>query len=310
MAKESCRKAFFSALRQCMQKDPSIYVTVTDSRQSAACAEIFRELPHQCAELGIAEQNAVAFAAGISMMGKNVFAAGPACFLSARAYEQIKVDVAYNRANVKIIGVSAGVSYGPLGQTHTSLHDLAEMRCLPNLEIFAPSDAVQAAFMARYLAGHYGPAYVRMGRGEVETLYSEQDSFEAGKAKLVCGGDDIALIACGEMVWTACEAAGILAKQGIGARVLDMFTVKPFDEQAVRRAARETRAILTVEEHSIHGGLGELTARIACEDSPVKVKVLGFPDEECCVGASAELKQLYGLTPEQIAQQAVRLLGE
>lgn len=203
MAKVSCRKAICSRILELAREDPRIYAVCTDSRGSVTIGDMARELPDQFVEAGIAEQNAVAVAAGLALTGKKVFACGPACFLAARAYEQVKVDVAYNATDVKIIGVSAGVSYGPLGCTHTSLHDFASMRSLPNIEVIAPADAVQARAVADYLVSHKGPSYVRMGRGDVEAVYREDETFEMGKAKTVREGTDVTLIACGEMVWYA-----------------------------------------------------------------------------------------------------------
>ncbi|MCL1819676.1 MAG: transketolase family protein [Oscillospiraceae bacterium] len=304
----SCRKAFTSTLLELAKNDPSIYAVATDSRGSVTLGDFAEQLPEQFAEVGIAEQNAVAMAAGLAITGKNVFVTGPACFLAARAYEQIKVDIAYNISNVKIVGVSAGVSYGPLGGTHTSLHDFAGMRALPNLSVFAPCDAVQARYITEYLAKYSGPAYMRMGRGDVERVYDDDETFEIGKAKLVKDGSDAAIIACGEMVYYAKQAAELLQKGGISARVLDMFTIKPFDTEAVIKAAQETRAIVTVEEHSVFGGLGEQVSHIVSENCPVKMKIMGFPDEEIKIGNSAELFNHYGLTPEGIAAEVKRLL--
>lgn len=310
VAKVSCRKAFSSELLAQARQNPQIWAMATDSRGSVTIGDFFKELPNQSLELGIAEQNAVAVAAGAALMGKNVFVAGPSCFLTARAYEQIKVDVAYNHTNVKIVGVSAGVSYGPLGCTHTSLHDIAGMRALPGLSVFVPADAVQTRFLTRWLTGYEGPAFLRMGRGDVESVYGEEETFQVGKAKLARQGSDVTLAACGECVWQALQAAELLAQRGVSARVLDFFSIKPFDEEAVIRAAEETGAILTVEEHSVCGGLGEQVARTVVENRPVPVKILGFPDSECRVGASADLFRAYGLTGEAIADQALRLLGK
>ncbi|MGI5967824.1 transketolase family protein [Anaerotruncus sp. AF02-27] len=307
MAKGSCRKAFTGALLDAARADGKIYAVATDSRGSVTLGAFAETLPDQFVEVGIAEQNAVAISAGLACCGKRVFVTGPACFLSARSYEQVKVDIAYNRSDVKVVGVSAGVSYGPLGGTHTALHDFAGMRSLPQIKVFAPADAVQTRFLTQYLAATEGPAYMRMGRGDVEEIYKADESFVIGKAKLVCGGSDVTIIACGEMVYIAKEAARLLKTQGVSARVLDMFTVKPVDEQAVAGAARETAGILTLEEHSIFGGLGEAVAHAAAEYSPVPVKIMGFPDEQYEVGSSAELFRHYGFTPENIAAEAMKL---
>ena len=310
MAKVSCRKAFSSALLECAQKDENIFTIATDSRGSVTTSNFFKELPEQSVELGIAEQNAVAMGAGLALTGKNVFVTSPACFLAARAYEQVKVDVAYNNTNVKLIGVSAGVSYGPLGCTHTSLHDFASMRSLPNIHVYAPADGVQTTWLINHLASWEGPAYVRMGRGDVEAVYPEGTEFELGKAKVALDGSDVTLIACGEMVYPAVEAAKLLEKDGISARVIDMFCLKPFDRETIETAAKETKAIVTVEEHSVYGGLGELVAHVVTESCPRKMAILGFPDEEYVVGKSSELFQHYGLTAKDIAAHAKRILSE
>lgn len=303
MAKGSLRKAVSNKILEEAKKKRDIMAVCTDSRGSVTISAMAKELPDQFIEAGIAEQNAMAVAAGMAVMGKKVFVCGPACFVSARAYEQVKIDVAYNCTDVKIIGVSAGVSYGPLGCTHTSLHDFASMRSLPNIEVFAPSDAVQAEAVTEYLMKKKGPAYVRMGRGDVENVYNGQETFAMDKAKLVCNGNDAAIIACGEMVYYAKQAAMLLKEKGIFVRVLDMFCLKPADEDAVVKAALETGAIVTVEEHSIYGGLGELVAHITADRIPVPVAIMGFPDEEYAVGKSKELFAHYGLTAEHIADQ-------
>jgi transketolase len=308
MAKVSCRKAFTQTLLEAARKDPLIYAITTDSRGSVTLGEFADELPGQFLELGIAEQNALALAAGLAATGRNVFVAGPACFLCARGFEQIKVDVAYNKSNVKVIGVSAGVSYGPLGGTHTALHDFASLRALPNIQVFAPSDNIQAAAITRYLASFQGPAYMRTGRGDVEPVYEAGTVFEIGKAKRIREGTDLTIIACGEMVYHAKRAADSLQEQGVSARVLDMFTIKPFDEAELLSAARETGALLTVEEHSINGGLGELAAHITAEKQPVKMKILGFPDEEYKVGSGGELFAHYGLDAPGIVRAARALV--
>jgi len=309
MAKVSCRKAFTQTLLKAARKDPTLYAITTDSRGSVTLDEFAAELPGQFLEIGIAEQNALAIAAGLAAAGRNVFVAGPACFLSARGLEQIKVDIAYNRSNVKVVGVSAGVSYGPLGGTHTALHDFASLRAMPNICIYAPSDSVQTEAITRHLVSFQGPAYLRTGRGDVEAVYSEDESFEMGKAKLVCPGTDMSIIACGELVWHAKKAAELLAAEGISVRVLDVFSIKPFDEESILAAAQETRAILTAEEHSINGGLGEMVAHITAEKHPVKIKILGFPDEEYKVGKSPELFAYYGLDAAGLVHSAHSLLG-
>jgi len=309
LAKISCRKIFASEIESLAELNNNIYLICTDSRSGVTAGDFAKKFPGQFVEAGIAEQNAVGIAAGLAAVGKTVFVAGPACFLAARSYEQIKIDAAYNNFNIKIIGVSAGASYGPLGGTHTALHDFACMRALPNLEIFAPSDSIQTAFITKYLAKSDKPAYMRFGRGDVENIYLNSEEFEINKAKLILDGNDISIIACGEMVYYAVKAAELLALENISARVLDMFCLKPVDINAICKAARETKAIITVEEHSVHGGLGELVCGVAAEYCPVPVKIMGFPDEEYKIGSNIELFKYYKLTPENIAVEAKRRLG-
>lgn len=306
MKKVSCRKAFAAQLLEEAHNNERIWSIATDSRGSALTTNFADELPERFVECGIAEQNAVGIAAGLAKTGKNVFVVGPASFLAARSYEQVKVDVAYNKTNVKIVGVSAGVSYGPLGCTHTTMHDFASMRALPNIGILTPADDVQARWIAKQLAGIDGPYYVRMGRGDVEGVYDEGESFELGKAKCISDGSDVTIIACGECVAPAIHAAEKLKESGISARVIDMFTIKPLDEEAVRKAISETKGIVTVEEHSVCGGLGEAVAHIAAETGKVPVKMIGLP-EEVIIGKSSELFEYYGITPDNIAKTAMEL---
>ena len=310
MAKVSCRKAFTAKLLELARENEKIYAVTTDSRGSVTIGKFAEELPERFVECGIAEQNAVGIASGLAKDGNNVFVTGPGCFLAARAFEQVKVDVAYNKTNVKIVGVSSGVSYGPLGGTHTSLHDYASMRALANLLVLAPSDGVQTEYLTTYLANIDHPAYMRMGRGDVESVYERGEQFEVGKAKLVCDGTDVTIIACGEMVIAAKNAAELLKTKGISARVLDMFTIKPLDEESVIKAAKETKGIITIEEHSIYGGLGEAVTHVVCKSVPTKVRVLGFPDEEIKIGNSKELFEHYGLTAENLTDVAVAMLEE
>jgi transketolase len=236
------------------------------------------------------------------------FVCGPASFYSTRAAEQVKVDVAYSHTNVKIIGVSGGVSYGPLGGTHHSVQDIAFMRAVPGLQVILPADANSAAAMTRSLVASTEPAYVRVGRGDVEDIYPADVAFEIGKAIPLRQGSDLAIIACGEMVYPALKAAEILSQEGISALVFDMHTIKPLDEAAVLAAA-DTGRIITVEEHSIHGGLGSAVAELVCQRHPVPMRILGLPDETLYTGTNQQVFAHYGLTPGGIAHAARELLS-
>jgi transketolase len=301
----SCRHAFSSALLEAARNDGHIYAICSDSKSSVTLGDFEKALPRQYVEAGIAEQDAVGIGAGLAKSGKRVFVCGPACFYSARSLEQVKVDVAYARSDVKIIGISGGVSYGALGSTHHSLHDLAVMRTFPGLSVFLPCDNYQTAAVTRYLANHPGPAYVRLGRGAVPDVYGEERavSFIPGKAVLLHEGKDCTIVAAGEMVQPSLGAALLLEKEGIGVRVLDAWSIKPMDAEAITLAARETGFIFTVEEHSVYGGLGAAVAEIVVQTCPVPVRILGFPDEWAPAGSSAELFDHYGFTAQKLAKR-------
>lgn len=304
-----CRKAFTTRLLEVAKQNRNIIALTSDSRGSVTLNEFAETLPDQFVELGIAEQNAVGVAAGMALSGKNAFVCGPACFYSARSYEQVKVDVAYTKTNVKVIGVSGGVSYGALGSTHHSLHDIAAMRALPDLTIILPCDIFQTRKMMDSLAEFEGPVYVRMGRAAVPNVYDDDNiPFEIGKANMLLSGKDITLIGCGETVYHAYNAGLLLKEKGIEARVLDMHTLKPLDVKAIHKAINETKAIITIEEHSIHGGLGAAVAEIVVQNKPLPMKILGFPDENVVHGSSKELFEYYGISAVNIVNNAIELL--
>lgn len=280
----------------------NIVAVTTDARGSVTLGDFAKELPGQFVELGIAEQNAVGVAAGLASTGKNVFVCGPACFYVARSLEQVKVDVAYSNMPVRILGVSGGVSYGALGATHHSLHDIAALRCFPGMNVVLPCDIYESRRLVEALLDYPHPVYIRVGRNAVPNVYENTDiPFEIGKAITVCQGKDLTLIACGETVWHCQQAALALAGEGISVRVLDMHTLKPFDEEAVKKAAAETGRIMTVEEHSIFGGLGAAVAQVVVENCPVPMKILGIPDENAITGTSKEIFHHYGIDAEGIA---------
>ncbi len=308
MSEQAVREAFTDALLKLARRDKDIYAVATDSRGSVTLGDFARELPEQFVECGIAEQDAIGLSAGLANGGKKPFVCGPACFYSLRSAEQIKVDVAYSRMNVKIIGVSGGVSYGALGMTHHAIQDVALFRAVPGMEIFLPADGKQMVALTAYLVSSREPAYVRMGRGPVPDVYGENLPFIPGKANVLREGSDIAIIACGEMVYRALEAAKELAGMGIFAKVVDMHTLKPLDDSAVMEAAR-TGAIVTVEEHHVFGGLGAAVAQVLAERAPTRMRILGLPDENLYTGASADVLAHYGLTCRGIMSAALGLLG-
>lgn len=306
-----CRKIFTDTLLKCARNNPAIVAVTSDARGSVTLDKFAVELPGQFVEVGIAEQNAVGVAAGLALAGLKPFVCGPACFYSARSLEQVKVDVAYTHSNVKIIGVSGGVSYGALGATHHSLHDLAVMRTFPDMTVILPCDNYQTEKLTEILTTFEGPAYIRMGRNAVPDVYSsDKPRFEIGKANTLLEGNDICLIAAGETVYHAFEAGKLLHAKGIRARVLDMHTIKPLDIVAIRKAADETPAIVTIEEHSCLGGLGAAIAEVVVQYKPVPMRIIGFPDENLVAGNSAELFKYYGLDAEGIVESVHLIMSQ
>lgn len=291
------------------KEDQDIVVLCSDSRGSASLAKFAEAFPKQFVEVGIAEQNLVSISAGLAKCGKKPYAASPASFLSTRSYEQCKVDVAYSNTNVKLIGISGGVSYGALGMSHHSAQDLAAMCAVPNMRVYLPSDRLQTECLMKALLEDEKPAYIRVGRNAVEDVYEEgKVPFELDKAVVVKEGTDIAIIACGEMVKPAAEAAKLLEEKGICASVVDMYCVKPLDKEAIVKAAGNARAVITVEEHSPFGGLGSMVSQVVARECPKKVVNLALPDAPVITGTSKEVFDYYGLDADGIVKTALEAL--
>ena len=305
------RKAICDVLMERAAADKDIVVLCSDSRRSASLAPFFEKYPRQAVEVGIAEQDLVSIAAGLASCGKKAFAASPASFVSARSYEQAKVDCAYSDTNVTLIGISGGVSYGALGMSHHSAQDIAAMSAIPNMRVYLPSDRFQTAALINALLEDERPAYVRVGRNAVEDVYSEaRCPFEMDRTTWLAHGSDVAIIACGEMVKPAWDAAALLEMQGVSTSVLDMYCVKPIDKLAVVKAAREAKVVLTVEEHSPYGGLGSQVAQIVSGSCPRLVRNLSLPDAPVITGTSAEVFAHYGLDARGIAASAKDLFEQ
>ena len=304
------RQVICDVLMENAKEDKDIVVLCSDSRGSASMTGFANAFPEQFVETGIAEQDLVSISAGLAKCGKKPYAASPACFLSTRSYEQAKIDCAYSNTNVKLIGISGGVSYGALGMSHHSAQDIAAMSAIPNMRVYLPSDRHQTRCLFEALLKDEKPAYIRTGRNPVEDVYEEGNvPFEMDKASLVQDGTDVAIIACGEMVLPAKQAAEILREQGISALVLDMYCVKPLDNEAVIKAAEKVKAVITVEEHSPFGGLGSMVAQVVSANCPKKVINMALPDSPVITGTSKEVFDYYGLSGEGIAKKAVELLG-
>ncbi len=290
-------------------EDKDIAVLCSDSRGSGSMTEFARQYPKQFIEVGIAEQNLVSVSAGLASCGKKVFAVSPASFLSTRSMEQIKVDVAYSYTNVKLIGISGGISYGALGMTHHSANDIAVISSIPQMRTYIPSDRLQTRCLMQALLKDDRPAYIRVGRNAVPDVYTENAvPFAMDKASIVQDGGDAAIIACGEMVWAAREAGRRLAAAGISTRVIDMYCLKPLDEETIVKAARECRVIVTVEEHVAWGGLGAMVCRTVCAAHPCRVRCLTLPDAPVVTGKSQEVFDYYGLNADGIVKTVKELL--
>lgn len=292
-----------NVLMESAKTDKDIVVLCSDSRGSASATPFANAFPEQFVEVGIAEQDLVGISAGLARCGKRLFPMSPACFITARSYEQCKVDVAYSHTNVKLIGISGGVSYGALGMSHHSAQDIACMCSIPGMRVYLPSDCHQTKALMEVLVKDNEPAYIRVGRNAVDEVYTEDNCpFEMDKATLVREGTDVCIVACGEMVLPSVKAADLLKEQSISVSVLDMYCVKPLDTASIVREASKAKLVVSVEEHSPFGGLGCMVAQVVGAQCPRKCLTLSLPDAPVITGTSKEVFAHYGLTGEGIAK--------
>ena len=303
MNKIANRAVMCEVLKEAAARDRDVVVLCSDSRGSASLTSFAEQFPDQFVEVGIAEQNLVSIAAGLASCGKKAFAASPASFLSTRSYEQCKVDCAYSGTNVKLVGISGGVSYGALGMTHHSAQDIAAMSAIPGMRVYLPSDRHQTRKLFEALLQDDQTAYIRLGRNPVEDVYEEGHvPFEMNRATVLCEGTEVLLVGCGEMVKPIQDAARLLNDAGISTGALDMYCVKPLDTEGLLRAAAGKKLIVTAEEHAPFGGLGSMVAQAICANAPRRVLCLALPDEPVITGTSSEVFAHYGLTGMGIAQ--------
>ena len=299
---------FSETVEALARADRNVVVVTSDSRGSGKLKPFADALSDQIIEVGIAEQNLVGVAAGLTSAGKTVFAVSPASFLTARALEQIKNDVAYADLPVTVVGISAGVSYGPLGSTHHSLHDIAVLRAVNNIDVVVPADNFETRQAVLAAAAADRPVYLRFGKRPMHHLHRPDAEFEIGRAMTVREGADLAFIGTGETVPHALMAAERLAAEGLNCRVISMHTVKPLDSEALLAAAA-CGAVVTVEEHCVFGGLGEACATVLLEAGIVPAfRVVGIPDEYTVTGSQVEIFSHYGISAEGLAQTARDLL--
>lgn len=301
---------FSATLEKLAETDRDIVVVTSDSRGSGKLTSFGKRFPKQIIEVGIAEQNLVGIAAGLASAGKKVFAVSPACFLTARALEQIKNDVAYSDNPVNVIGISAGVSYGALGSTHHSLHDYAVMRAINNITVVAPADNFETEEAIKLAAGINKPFYIRFGKKSMPLLSDTNHDFEFGKGRIIKEGKDLMFIGTGETVYPALQAAEKLnTEHGLQAGVISMHTVKAFDYTLLEQIASSGCAIVTVEEHSVYGGLGEACASHLLQNGFYnKFRIVGIPDEYTVTGSQVEIFNHYGISGNGLTDVALSLM--
>lgn len=302
-----CRDAWAATLAEVAAADDRVVAVVNDSVGSSKLGDFQKRFPERTVNVGIAEQDMVGIAAGLANGGRIPFVSAAGCFLTARAMEQIKVDVAYSGYAVNLVGQSPGVAYGDLGPTHHSIEDFAWMRAIPGMTVVAPADPLETAQVVRWAATAPGPVYFRVSRMGVPALYPEGYQFVPGKAVTLRDGDDVAILATGTTVHRALGAAEILAHEGIEARVLSVPTIKPLDVDAVVSAARDTRGIVTVEE-ALVSGLGGAVAETVARRYPARVSMVGFRDVFAVTGSAEWLFERHGITPTGVAQAAWELI--
>lgn len=302
------RQAICNLLLEEAKTDKDLVVLCSDSRGSASMTPFFDAFKDQSIEIGIAEQNLVSISAGLAKCGKKPYAFSPASFLSTRSYEQAKVDVAYSDTNVKLVGISGGVSYGELGMSHHSAQDIAAMSAIPNMRVYLPSDRFQTEELFKALLKDNKGAYIRVGRNAVEDIYEENCPFEMNKATKHGEGKDVLIVACGEMVKPSLDAKTLLQEQGIESTVLDMYCIKPLDKDSILAAARNVKLVITVEEHAPLGGLGSMVSQVISEYCPKKVINMTLPDAPVIAGKSKEVFDYYRLNADGIVAKAVENL--
>jgi transketolase len=303
-----CRDSFEDTLRELAAQDKRIVAVVNDSVGSSKLTQFGKEFPNRLVNVGIAEQNMVGVGAGLANGGLIPFVSGAAPFLTGRALEQIKADVAYSNTNVKLCGMSSGMAYGELGPTHHSIEDMAWLRAIANLTVIVPADPVETRQAVEVAASTIGPMFLRISRLPVPIVHDDNYRFEIGKAARLRDGNDITLIANGVLVAQALEAADLLTARGIQARVLNMSTARPLDHEAVLAAASETGGIVTAEEHTIFGGLGSAVAEVVVTNQPVPMRILGVPGVFAPTGSASWLLQYFHLTAQGIYEAALELV--
>ena len=307
--KMATRKAYGETLVELGAENPDLVVMDADLSKSTMTAEFGKKYPERFFNMGIAEQNLYGAAAGLALSGKVVCASTFAMFAAGRAFEIIRNSIGYTRANVKICATHSGITVGEDGASHQTFEDIALMRTIPGMTVINPSDGVSTGKLIRQAVAFNGPCYVRLGRAAVPVFYGEDSEITLGKGSMVRDGRDVTVIATGIMVSEAAAAAEKLAGDGIDVRVIDMHTIKPLDEEIIIKAAEETGAIVTAEEHSVIGGLGSAVAEVVVRNHPVKMSMVGQKDTYGESGKPDELKKKYGMTYDDIIKAVKELIS-
>lgn len=308
MSKIATRDAYGKALVRLGEENKDIVVLDADLAKSTKTIDFAKAFPERFFDLGIAEQNLIGTAAGLSLSGKIPFASSFAMFATGRAFEQVRNSVAYPKLNVKIAATHAGITVGEDGASHQTVEDIAIMRALPNMTVIVPADGIETEQAVRAAAGYKGPVYIRLGRSAVPVIYDDDYKFEIGKASVLREGKDVTVFATGIMVSAALDAADSLAGEGVEVEVINVSTIKPLDAETVVRSLQKTKAGVTAEEHSIIGGLGAAVAELSCENYPVPLVRVGIKDVFGESGTPNELLVKYGLTSEDIVRAVQRVI--
>lgn len=309
MEKRSIREAYGRSLVELGRKNYKVVVCDADLSSSTKTIYFKENFPDRFVDVGIAEQNLIGVSAGLASAGKTVFASSFSVFETERALEVIRNMVCMSNLNVKICSTHAGLMTGEDGATHQSLEDISIMRTLPNMRVLVPADFEEARQMTHFIAEQEGPFYMRMVRDDLNDIYDENYKFQIGKADILLDGDDVAILSCGPMVWNSYEAAMMLKERGIHTRVINMSSIKPIDKNVIIDCAKDVGLIVTVEDHSIIGGLGSAVCEVVCENYPAKVFRLGVEDRFGMSGASSELYEYFGLTPKSIADKVENIFN-
>jgi len=302
------RQGWADALKELGRQDPRVVVLDADLAKSTLTCQFKDEFPDRFFDMGIAEQNMINVAGGMSLTGLIPFVSTYGVFVSGRAWEQIRTSICYGQLNVKFGGAHGGISVGPDGATHQALEEITIMRVLPNMKVIVPADYYETYKAVMAMKEMEGPVYIRFGREKVPTVTTKDTPFEIGKAYSVREGTDVSIIACGVMVAEAQDAAEFLQSKGVSAEVINMHTIKPLDQETILKSAQKTGCVVTAEEHQKAGGMGSAVMEVLAQNHPVPVEMVGIDDTFGESGNPSELMEKYGITSKEIIEQALKVI--